>query len=422
MKFSRPLKYFTAIWMIVSIAQTGIILGQDIRDWDTDQEEGRRQQCMEQRSPDKAGERPYTFREVKWPYLLMKAYGPRHKRWYEKVLGKIIPGYEPNLFQYKKVDINFIEGKYGRSVPLGETERSRKIRLDAERKLKEAEKAGNEQWARWLARNPAATEAEKLSVRSRTFARSSGTESLPSFDWRQAGIDLLPVKDQGFNCNSCWAFSTLDAMQISRQLDAKRADRPAIDRKDGLVPSVPRLVSCMMPKVTGEELCAINWHGEAFSYIVDRGLPFGVGDSYDGSGYPNWVCDRTESVKALTWDYVSSTPHLVPDVAEIKRSLVTYGPLVTTMNLDDCLMLYGGGIFDEEIAKDGPYHMLLIVGWDDAKGAWLVKNSFGDEWGEGGFGWVKYGSNNIGKWSAWIMADPKVEQKLASRWSSAVAK
>ncbi|QQS32903.1 MAG: hypothetical protein IPM50_14805 [Acidobacteriota bacterium] len=368
--------------------------------------------CIDQRGPD--AQRGYTFRDVEFPPRVAKAYGPRGKRWYEKVLSTIIPGYRVDLFDYKINDIRFIEGTYGRTVPLGETERSQKIRREAEKKLKKANKFANQQWDKWLAGHPNATDEEKSRVRMRIFAGTSGSDGLPKFDWREAGLDLLPAGDQGFHCNACWAFSTIDAMQISRQLEARRSDRGSPRASEDLLPSVPRLVSCMMPKAIGEELCSINWHGEAFSYMVDHGLPLGRGDAYDQSGYPQWQCDKTASVKALTWDFVSSTPQNVPTNEQIKKALVTYGPLVATMNLDSCLILYGEGIFDEEQSQDGPYHMLLIAGWDDERGAWLVKNSFGPEWGQNGFGWVKYGSNNIGKWAAWVMADPRAEAKFAA--------
>ena len=48
----------------------------------------------------------------------------------------------------------------------------------------------------------------------------------------------------------------------------------------------------------------------------------------------------------------------------------------------------------------------MLVGWDDNKQAWLIKNSWGKDWGEDGFGWVKYDSNNIGLFAAWIQPSP----------------
>jgi C1A family cysteine protease len=401
------------LMLALSLAVPLVSFAQEEEDFDPSRQPREEARCIAQRGPE--AERRYTFREVKWPWILAKAYGPRGKRWYEMVLSRVIPGYKVDLFDYKINDIRFIEGKYGRTVPLGETERSQKIRREAEKKLKEANRFATQQWENWLAGHPNASDEEKNKVRNRIFAGTSDSDQLPRFDWRDAGLDLLPARDQGFYCNSCWAFSTVDAMQISRQLDAMRADRGPFRTSDEMMPSVPRLASCMMPKTVGEELCSINWHGEAFSYMVDHGLPLGSGDVYDGSGYPRWQCDKTAAVKALTWDFVSSTPQNVPTNDHIKRALVTYGPLVATMNLDSCLMLYGDGVFDEEQSQDGPYHMLLIAGWDDERGAWLVKNSFGAEWGDNGFGWVKYGSNNIGKWAAWIMADPRAEAKFAAQ-------
>ena len=365
--------------------------------------------CTEQRKPG-SGERSYRFRTVKWPYPVLKGYGVR--RWYERLFGKIIPGLGPDLDKYSEHDVRFIDGKYGRPVPLGESERSKKTRAEAEKKLTKLRLAGELEWQDWQKNNLNATMDDTAKARSTIFAHTSGAAQLPSFDWRNSGLDLRPVLDQGFTCNTCWAFSTIDAMQIARSLMGLRTNRQSVVYQNET--SIPGLVSCMKPRREPEEFCTVNWHGEAFSYMVDHGMPLGSNFQYVESEYKTWRCDKASSIKALTWDFVSPTPMKVPSNEELKQAIITYGPVVTTLNLDECLMLYGGGIFDEQITKDGPYHMMLIVGWDDEKGAWLVKNSFGIEWGEQGYGWVKYESNNIGKWAAWIMPDPKVEDRLAN--------
>lgn len=54
-------------------------------------------------------------------------------------------------------------------------------------------------------------------------------------------------------------------------------------------------------------------------------------------------------------------------------------------------------------------HMVLLVGWDDQRQAWLIKNSWGRDWGlygekEAGYGWVRYGQGNLGAYAAWVQA------------------
>ena len=49
-------------------------------------------------------------------------------------------------------------------------------------------------------------------------------------------------------------------------------------------------------------------------------------------------------------------------------------------------------------------HAIVIVGWDDNKRAWRIKNSWGTGWGEGGYAWIKYGANLIGHDTAWMQA------------------
>ena len=56
---------------------------------------------------------------------------------------------------------------------------------------------------------------------------------------------------------------------------------------------------------------------------------------------------------------------------------------------------------------------LTLVGWDDTKRAWLIQNSWGDNWGTkvipedwaiAGFMWIAWDSNSIGKYAAWVEA------------------
>ena len=366
---------------------------------------GQEKLCREQKI---SGERKYTFRILERTPPHLGAYGG--KKWYDP-LRPLFPFFKKPLDKYSVDDIRVIKSTYGRPVPLGESKRSKDIRLKAEQKLKEVEHLGEQQWQEWLKKHPDAGDAEKDKAKLRILYRGLGAERLPKFDWREQGLDVGPAGDQSSTCNTCWAFSTVDAMQISRRLAAMRSQDGNFDNR-GFHPSVRQLVSCMEPGST-TDYCKLGWHGKAFSFMVDEGLPLGGATKYAPDVFKTWSCNREQYVRALTWDFVSAVPNNVASNDDLKRAIVIYGPVVATLNLDSCIKLYGGGLFNEEQNGDGPYHMILIVGWDDEQGAWLIKNSFGEGWGDHGFGWIKYGSNNIGKWAAWVMADPKEEERIS---------
>jgi len=66
------------------------------------------------------------------------------------------------------------------------------------------------------------------------------------------------------------------------------------------------------------------------------------------------------------------------------------------------------------------------VGWDDNKGAegcWLVKNSWGTEFGEDGYIWIEYGKSKIGWNAMWVRAqalyyviNPSILDLIVKRW------
>jgi len=49
-------------------------------------------------------------------------------------------------------------------------------------------------------------------------------------------------------------------------------------------------------------------------------------------------------------------------------------------------------------------HAVLIVGWDEPAGAWIIKNSLGPDWGDQGFIKLKYDTANVGFNAAWVQS------------------
>jgi cathepsin L len=114
-------------------------------------------------------------------------------------------------------------------------------------------------------------------------------------------------------------------------------------------------------------------------------------------------CRQKLGTRAVAWDYVNYPPDKLPSVIQLKAALVEHGPLVVLIRIDEALKAYKGGVFNEH-DPGTVNHAVLLLGWDDKKKAWLLLNSWGREWGETGYMWVAWGSNNVGMYAAWIEA------------------
>lgn len=76
----------------------------------------------------------------------------------------------------------------------------------------------------------------------------------------------------------------------------------------------------------------------------------------------------------------------------IKKHLTDYGVLVITVDADNW-KYYRGGVFDLKSSgwKMGPVnHQVNLVGYDvkDRRECWIVRNSWGTDWGEGGYMYI----------------------------------
>ncbi len=329
-----------------------------------------------------------------------------------------------------KEDKKRIKEKWGTlTVPLGETEHAKEVHAKAleckQRKINEY----NQIYQAWITKSPNATAAEKKKWRSmideainyfsvKPFVSKYLT--MEKYDCRrEQKIPVGEVGNQGEDCNTCWAFASIAAVSASHYSPNYNSPNTASYTFDPLRPGekviadpvidtenfVQDLLNCM--PIEKGAICNSGWHGKAFDFMVyKQGIP--LASIFSKSEYKRgekFTCKPTAGFKsASSWDYVNSPPDKLPSVEQLKRALIEHGPVVAPIVYDECLANYRGGVFNEN--DNGMVnHVVLLIGWDDTKQAWLIKNSWGTEWGEKGFGWIKYGSNNIGVFAAWIDTD-----------------
>jgi hypothetical protein len=115
------------------------------------------------------------------------------------------------------------------------------------------------------------------------------------------------------------------------------------------------------------------------------------------------LCSNPTYTPVISWGYVTNGTS-IPTTAAIKQAIYTYGSVSAAVYADSAFQAYTGGVFNEN-ASGSPNHGIVLCGWDDSKGAWLLKNSWGTGWGIGGFMWIAYGSNSVGYAAAWATSN-----------------
>lgn len=233
----------------------------------------------------------------------------------------------------------------------------------------------------WLEKAKLQDTVSSTSEQSDQVALGSCVATAAKFNWVDHGA-VTPVKDQG-SCGSCWAFGMHGAFEGSY----------AILNNAQINSSEQDTLDC-----SGGGDCGGGWW--AYDYLVKTG-------SMEESNYPYTAVKKScasgvRPFKATNWGYVNSQVQ-IPSVAELKRALCNYGPLGVTVAVTRAFQAYKSGVFNEN-SSENINHAVTLVGWDDSKKAWLVKNSWGIGWGESGYIWIAYGSNKIGYAATWVQA------------------
>ncbi len=216
------------------------------------------------------------------------------------------------------------------------------------------------------------------------------TVTLPStFDWRQYG-GVTPIKNQA-SCGSCWAFAAVGSVEAVIRLNL------------GIIVDLSEqwLVSC-----TSAGSCSGGWHNTALSYmscsgasdscggrgaVSESAFPYVASDVACGCPYPHPYCIRG----------YSSVNNSIDD---IKYAIYYHGPVSTTVYVNSAFQAYHNGVFNA-CENQTINHAVVLVGWDDSLGCWIMRNSWSSGWGELGYMRIAYGCSRIGGSAYYVTYD-----------------
>ncbi len=208
-----------------------------------------------------------------------------------------------------------------------------------------------------------------------------------SFDWRNLGF-TVPVRNQKA-CGSCWAFATIAALDFSMMIFDWHTD----------LASEQELVDCA-------PFYGCNGGDWAGKYAKSKGVA-------SDADYPYVARDQSCKNKtklAQPYDEFSlGSKTSAPTVDEVKAAILQFGAVASSVYAHSTWDNYHDGPMEGCRNSAQANHLVALIGWDK-DGNWVMRNSWGESWGDKGYALMPFGCDGIADDAAYFQLHKPVAE------------
>ena len=225
-------------------------------------------------------------------------------------------------------------------------------------------------------------------ILERPFDDASLTDLPSQYNLKDYGLINPVIKDQG-GAGACWTFATLEALESY----LLKFENISYDFSENNMKNLMGYYG-----LNGTDWSDGGNHYMSLAYLLRWSGPVNeTQDPYSDTSHSS--VSYTKLVKHVQDVLYVPLRLNYLDINQIKAAIMTYGALYTTIHSDDSFQ-YNPDYYLDVISVSN--HAITLVGWDDnysadnfpvkppGDGAFIIKNSWGDEWGYDGYWYISY--------------------------------
>ncbi|KAF7459340.1 putative preprocathepsin c precursor [Cryptosporidium felis] len=233
------------------------------------------------------------------------------------------------------------------------------------------------------------------------------------------------------NCGSCYAVSSVYILAKRTEISLNILTNGA-SSDEKITLSSQSVLSCSpfnqgceggYPFLVGKQAAEIGISSEkCMAYFADANRECNFSPFVTPETEDRMYCEKSERMYAKKYGYVGGC-YGCCDEEKMKKEIFQYGPIAAALHIDTSLLVYDNGIYDSVPRDHTKFcdlpnkqlngweytnHAIVIVGWGEENGIpyWIIRNSWGANWGNKGYAKIRRGKNIGGIENQAIFIDP----------------